>query len=225
MKATAYIRVSTAQQAEEGVSLEAQQARIAAYCMANGLELVNTFTDAGLSGKRADNRPGLQAALEAVCNDGGILVVYSLSRLARSVGDTLQIAEQLRKSGAELASLSERIDTSSAGGRMVFTMLAAFAQFERDLTAERTSAALQHKKSLGQRVGTVPFGYRLADDGITLLAIPEQQRALEIIRQLRESGCTLQQIADRLEAAGVLTAKGKTSWSPKVVRGLVTRTA
>ena len=88
MKATAYIRVSTAQQAEEGVSLEAQQARIAAYCMANGLELVNTFTDAGLSGKRADNRPGLQAALEAVCNDGGILVVYSLSRLARSVGDT-----------------------------------------------------------------------------------------------------------------------------------------
>ena len=108
---------------------------------------------------------------------------------------------------------------------MVFTMLAAFAQFERDLTAERTSAALQHKKSLGQRVGTVPFGYRLADDGITLLAIPEQQRALEIIRQLRESGCTLQQIADRLEAAGILTAKGKTSWSPKVVRGLVTRTA
>lgn len=225
MKAIGYVRVSTAQQADEGVSLEAQTARIQAYAAANGLELAAIYSDAGLSGKRADNRPGLQAAIDAVCQVKGTLVVYSLSRLARSVRDTIAVSEQLQKAGAELASLSERIDTSSAGGRMVFTMLAAFAQFERDLTSERTTTALQHKKSQGQRIGTVPFGYRLDVDGTTLIEIPEQQQALQLIRQLREQGWTLREIASRLEAAGIKTSKGKTSWSPKVVMELASRTA
>jgi DNA invertase Pin-like site-specific DNA recombinase len=223
MKAIGYIRVSTAQQADEGISLDAQTARIQAYAAANGLELAAVYSDAGLSGKRADNRPGLVSALDAVCECQGVLVVYSLSRLARSVADTIAISQRLQKSGAELASLSERIDTGSAGGRMVFTLMAAFAQFERDLTAERTSAALQHKKSSGERVGTIPFGFQLAADGVTLLPVAEQQEAIRLIRELRSAGQTLQQIADRLAAAGIKTAKGKTTWTPKVVRSLASR--
>jgi len=70
--------------------MAAQLERIRAYCLANGLELVAIHEDAGLSGKRADNRPGLQAALADVCNRGGVLVVYSLSRLARSVSDSIR---------------------------------------------------------------------------------------------------------------------------------------
>ena len=80
--ATAYIRVSTVDQANEGVSLEAQQAKIRAWCELNDYTLVGVFVDAGISGKRADNRPELQNALDA-CKKGGALIVYSLSRLAK----------------------------------------------------------------------------------------------------------------------------------------------
>ena len=222
--AIAYIRVSTEQQATEGVSMAAQLERIRAYCLANGLELVAIHEDAGLSGKRADNRPGLQAALDDVCNRGGVLVVYSLSRLARSVSDSLAIIDRLQKAGADLASLTERIDTTTAAGKMLLTMLAAFAQFERDLTAERTTAALAHKKALGQRVGTVPFGWDLSADGITLLENTAEQRTIATIRALRASGLTLQAIADRLNASATPTKKG-TKWTPTTIRAMASRAA
>src|SRR4051812_9422716 len=118
MIAVGYCRVSTEDQAVEGVSLEAQAARIRAWCAANGVELAGSYTDAGLSGKRADNRVALQMALEVVCQARGVLVVYSLSRLARSTRDTLAIADRLERAGADLVSLSEKIDTTSAAGKM-----------------------------------------------------------------------------------------------------------
>ena len=83
-RAIGYIRVSTAGQATEGVSIDAQTARIRAWCDCNGYSLADVFTDAGISGKRADNRPGLRRALDAACKRRAALVVYSLSRLARS---------------------------------------------------------------------------------------------------------------------------------------------
>lgn len=220
-QAVGYIRVSTEGQATEGVSLEAQRSRIEAYCVAQGLQLSAVFVDAGISGKRADNRPQLQAALAAVCKTSGVLVVYSLSRLARSTADTIAISDQLQKAGADLVSLTEKIDTTSAAGKVLFTLLAAFAQFERDLTAERTSAALQHKKAQGQRVGTVPFGYDLAADGVTLVPNEAQQAVITNIRQLRADGMTLQAIADILESEGVRTAKGGTKWTPKTIDRIV----
>ena len=91
-QAIGYVRVSTEQQASEGVSLEAQAARIRAYAALNELDLAAIYTDAGLSGKRSDNRPQLQAALDHATRIGGVLVVYSLSRLARSTRDTLALS-------------------------------------------------------------------------------------------------------------------------------------
>src|SRR5207249_7024817 len=83
-QAVAYIRVSTTGQAEDGVSLDAQRSKIAAWCEVMGYELVQTFADEGISGHSMDKRPGLQAAVDAVCEGGYVLVVYSLSRLARN---------------------------------------------------------------------------------------------------------------------------------------------
>ena len=103
-----YVRVSTEQQASEGISLEAQKGKIVAWCQLSSYELTGLYVDAGLSGKRADNRPELQKALDAVTECGGILLVYSLSRLARSTKDTLAISDRLEKSGADLVSLSEK---------------------------------------------------------------------------------------------------------------------
>lgn len=217
-----YIRVSTAGQASEGVSLEAQQARIEAWAVANGYSLASVHVDAGLSGGRADNRPGLQAALADVCRRRGVLVVYSLSRMARSTKDTLAIAERLDRAGADLVSLSESIDTTSAAGRMVFKMLAVLAEFERDLTAERTTAALRHLRAEGRRVsGREPYGWRFSADG-RLEPLEDEQRGLERMRALRAEGLSLRAIGAALEAAGYLP-KNAPSWRPNVVAACIRR--
>jgi DNA invertase Pin-like site-specific DNA recombinase len=208
MIAYGYIRVSTAGQAEEGVSLEAQEARIRAWCLANGVELADVLVDAGLSGKRADNRPGLKAALDAVCRAGGVLVVYSLARLARSTKDTITIGERLERSGSDLVSLSEKIDTTSAAGKMVFRMLAVLNEFERDLISERTSGALQHKKSKGESTGQVPFGFRLGEDGRSLVEDPTEQEAIATVRRLRAEGLSIRKLVAEMNRRGIPTKEG-----------------
>jgi DNA invertase Pin-like site-specific DNA recombinase len=108
MRAIGYLRVSTEEQASDGVSLEAQRARILAWCAAHDARIDESdlHVDPRLRGERADHRPALQAALDAVCAAGGVLVVSSLSRLARSTPDTRAIAEGLERAGADLVSLT-----------------------------------------------------------------------------------------------------------------------
>jgi len=224
-QAFGYIRVSTQDQADEGVSLEAQQAKITAWCLINDMELTACFTDAGLSGKRADNRPALQNALEAVKAAGGVLVVYSLSRLARSTQDTLRIADELEKSGADLVSLTEKIDTTSAAGKMVFRMLAVLAEFERDLVSERTISALAHKQAQGQRTGSIPFGYDLHADGQTLVENADELEAVKLIHSLKDQGYSLRGIAAALDTAGITTKNGNNSWKHIAVQRILKRAA
>jgi len=119
MKAIGYTRVSTDRQAKDGASLEVQAKAVKQYAELNGLELLAVHTDRGISAKRADNRPGLQAALEQAKDERAVLIVYSLSRLSRTTRHTLRIAEELDKAGGNLASIRERIDTSTAAGNMV----------------------------------------------------------------------------------------------------------
>lgn len=220
-KAIGYIRVSTIKQSEEGVSLDAQKAKIAAWCEANGYSIEAVFVDAGISGKRMDNRPGLRQALETV-GKGYALVTYSLSRLARSTRDAITIGEILDKRGADLVSLSEKIDTTSAAGKMVFRMLAVLAEFERDLVAERTSAALSHKKAKGEVYGTVPFGYE-ATEGRLVEVETEAQVVAEILRR-REHGDTYRAIAEDLNTRGVRSKQGR-KWYASTVRYIEQRMA
>lgn len=222
--AVGYIRVSTDGQVTEGVSLDAQRERIAAWCMANGFSLAETFVDAGLSGGRSDNRPGLQSALNAVCKAKGVLVVYSLSRLARSTKDTIQIGERLDKASADLVSLSERIDTTSAAGKMMFRMLAVLAEFERDQISERTTTAMKFKAAQGHRVGKVPFGFDLAVDGVTLLANPAEKEAVGLIRELRATGFSLRDIATELNSRKIPTKEGK-PWTHSTIQRILSRAA
>ncbi len=157
-----------------------------AYCALHGVTLAQTYADEGLSGKRADNRPGLQQAIAHACESHGVLVVYSLSRLARSTRDAIDIAERLAKSGADLVSITEKIDTTTSMGRFFFTTIAALAQLERDQISERTCMALAHKRSKRQRVsGHIPYGSRLADDGVNLLDEPQEQRAVAVNAELK----------------------------------------
>lgn len=223
MMAFGYARVSTDGQATDGISLEAQSRRIEMWCQANGCELKRVFVDAGLSGKRADNRPALRDALGAVCREQGALIVYSLSRLARSTKDTIAIGERLERAGADLVSLTERIDTTSAAGKMVFRMLAVLAEFERDLVSERTRTALACKRTRQERVGQVPFGYDLASDGIALVPNVGEQHVIATMEQWRAEGHSLRTIAAGLTKLGIPTKEGRDRWSHQAVASVLER--
>ena len=214
--AIGYIRVSTEGQAQDGVSLDAQRAKIEAWCSLNDYELAAVHVDAGISGKNC-NRPGLQDAL-ADCRKGSALVVYSLSRLSRSVRDTMDIGDKLAKVGADLVSLSEKIDTTSASGKMIFRLLAVMNEFERDQISERTKSALQHKKAKGERVGSVAYGYRLDNDGVTLIEDEEEQLVIAAVHGYRDAGVSLRTIVTRLDEQGYRSRSGKPLQLTQVAR-------
>lgn len=214
-KAVAYLRVSTESQVRHGISMEAQRAKIEAWAMVHDHELIRIEEDAGISGKLIRNREGLQRAIEAACEEKAVLVVYSLSRLSRSTKDTLALVEKLDKAGADLVSLSEKIDSTSAAGKMVFRMLAVLNEFERDQVSERTSAILQHKKENGRVYSPVPFGYDRMGD--RLIENEEELSVVERIKELRAEGRSLRHIASELNGRGIATKAGK-KWYASTVR-------
>jgi len=220
-QAIAYIRVSTEKQATEGVSLEAQEARVKAWCLVNGYELVAVFKDCGISGKKMDNRPELLKAMAAM-KKGMALVSYSLSRLARSTKDLIQISETVGKKGGDLVSLSEQIDTTTAAGKMMFQMLAVLSEFERNLTAERTATALQHKKATGQKyTNKTPYGYQAIEG--RMVQVKQEAEVVAEIQASRAAGNTLQSIANNLNTRGIPTKTGK-QWAPATIHYLIQRT-
>lgn len=221
-QAIGYIRVSTEKQADKGVSLEAQQAKIEHWCKANGYELLKVYVDAGISGKRMDTRKELLAALASL-KKGMALVSYSLSRLARSTKDLIEISELVAKKKGDLVSLSESIDTTTAAGKMMFQMLAVLSEFERNLTAERTSGALQHKKATGQKyTNQTPYGFEAIEG--RLVQVQQEAEVVAEIQSARAGGSTLQAIADSLNGRGIPTKTGK-QWAPATIHLLLKRTA
>lgn len=222
-KAIGYIRVSTGRQSNEGHSLEAQEARIKAWCEMKGFELIGIEMDAGLSGGKAYNRPGLQAALTIACQEGAALVVYSLSRLARSTRDAIDISERLDKAGADLVSISEQIDTTSAAGRMIFQMMSVLAEFERSQISERVTEMMTHLRKQDRRISRrIPYGYDLDEDGKTLIENASEQATISLIKDLKGNGHSLRNIASELKSRGICSKNGK-SWSAKVIRGILIR--
>jgi len=220
-KAIGYIRVSTQGQAEEGVSMAAQRAKIDAWCIANDMELVAVFEDAGVSGGSMAGREGLHAAMKATTK-GMALVAYSISRLARSARDMLAIDETLDRKGADLVSLTEKIDTTTAAGRMGFKVLAVLADFERDLIRERTKMALAHKKANGEVYAPVPFGYEAIEG--RLVTVKREAKIVGEILAMREAGASFAAIADTLNARGIEGKRGG-RWFASTVRYMVNRQA
>jgi site-specific DNA recombinase len=220
-QAIAYIRVSTHEQAVEGVSLEAQQAQITAWCIRNGYELAEVCIDAGISGSRMDNRPALQRALSAI-RKGRALVFYSLSRLGRSTRDILELSDQLQAKGADMVSLSEQFDTTTAAGKLMFGMLALLAEFERGLVSERTKMALAQKKATGEIYSPTPYGFKEVEG--RLVEVRKEAGVVADILRKREQGESYEAIANHLNATGVPSKRGG-QWYPSTVHYLVKRQA
>jgi len=153
MRVVCYCRVSTADQADGGISLEAQVAKMQAYAALYDLTIVEVVTDAGESAKSL-NRPGLQAALgmlKAGKADG--LLIVKLDRLTRSIADWQDLIDAYfgERGGKQLLSVNDSIDTRTAAGRLVLNVLITVAQWERETIGERTKEALRHKICHGAR--------------------------------------------------------------------------
>lgn len=209
MRTVGYIRVSSQEQAEHGVSLDMQRAKIEAYCQLKDLQLVEVIEDAGLSAKNL-KRPGVQRIIElARSKQIDAVVILKLDRMFRSVVDAIEVTRNFDKWGVALHSLAENLDTNSAMGRFFFTLTAALAEMERGIVSERTKQALSRKKERGERIGEVPYGY--SDANGQLVSCPEEQRVISMMLELESNGLTKNAIARELNARGVPTKKGK-SW-------------
>ena len=229
MQIIGYARVSSEDQAQHGISLDAQEEKIRLYAELHGLQLVTpgVIVDAGVSAKNLD-RPGLARAL-AMLDRGEVagLVVFKLDRLTRNLGDWSDLIDGYfgEKGGRSLMSVSESIDTRTAAGRMVLNIMMTVAQWEREAIGERTRTALHYKRGRGERIsGHIPYGCRLAEDGRTLVVVPAEIALVEEARTLREAGWSLRKLAEEFNRRGLPTKTGR-PWSHGTVQNLLKRPA
>ena len=161
MKAIGYIRVSTEEQAKEGISLDNQTSKIKACCDSQDWQLIKVFSDEGSSGKDM-KREGLKKLASFLETDHvDVVVVYKTDRLTRKQRHLYQLLEDtFEEKGIGFKSVTEPFDTTTAMGKGFLGMLGVFAQLEGDLISERTKEALRYKKEKGELVGSPPLGLR-----------------------------------------------------------------
>ena len=202
-----YVRVSTEEQAQTDLGLEAQRAAIRGECARRGWSLMAIHEEAGLSGKAMGNRPALAAALNQ-CRRGeaDALVVAKLDRLSRSLTDAAALLARSAQEGWRLVALDLAVDTTTPQGEVMAHVMAAFAQFERRLIGQRTGDALAVKRAQGVRLGRPRV-------------LPRD--LVERIAEARAAGTTLQGIADALNDGGVPTAQGGVRWYPGTVAAVL----
>lgn len=201
-RAVGYVRVSTADQAEAGHSLDAQRQRIAAYCEARGWQLVEVYADEGRSAMK--DRPEFERMKAEVLADGvSHVVALKLDRLGRRAKDLLDLYDSLERKGVALVCIEDSIDTSTPSGRLMRTVLAAVAEFERDTISERTRIGLEAARAKGVRLGkrsTLPAA------------------TIRRIRRHRSEGLSYRAVAALLNDDGVATGQGGAQWHASTVR-------
>jgi site-specific DNA recombinase len=140
------------------------------------------------------------------------VIIARPDRLTRSVKDLCSLLELFEKRSVALISVAESLDTASAAGRLVITIMAAVSQWEREAIGERTRDALRHKRIIGERLGNIWFGFRLSPDRKHVEPDPGEQGVLTEIRHLRQTGHTLRGITAALNRQSLRTRRGSAWW-------------
>jgi DNA invertase Pin-like site-specific DNA recombinase len=223
--AIGYIRVSSDEQADSGLGLEAQRQRLTAYCDLKGLRLTEVFEDPGVSGgKPLASRPAGRQLLATAKKSTAIVVVAKLDRLFRSVADAASVIADFDKKGIPLVAIAEGFDATNPYGRAMAQMASVFAELERAMIRERTRSAMSVKRSRGERIsGHAPFGWDFGSGG-RLVANASEQRIIAHIRHLRAKGMSYRGIATRLDHAGILPKRGR-RWQHTTVKSILQRNA
>lgn len=218
-KIIGYLRVSTD---EQTLGPAAQRAALEQWAAGNGAELVAVFVDQGVSGGAAlDKRPGLMAALAAVREHGaGVLLMAKRDRLARDTMLAAMIERMAERDGATVRTADGTGEGDAPESVLMRRIVDAFAEYERLLIRARTKAALAVKKARGERTGDIPYGCRLAADGVHLEGNASEQHVIEMVNQDRRSGLSLRAICAKLDATGIQPRGGR-RWHPQTVANLV----
>lgn len=206
-RALAYRRVSTRDQTQSGLGLDAQTEAITSTAARLGLVVEVTHDDLGVSGGLAlEHRPALLAALEGL-RRGDTLIVAKRDRLGRSVLNVAMIERLVERKGARIVSAAgEGCDDDAPTSRLMRQIIDAFSEYERAIIRSRTKAALAALKARGQRCGNLPFGFTATEDG-RLIPDPREQAIITRVRDLRAQGMSFRSVAAALNAEGHVTRK------------------
>lgn len=219
-----YARCSSQEQVRDGETLERQEAMIRSYCEQKGIDGLKMIADEGLSGFKS-NRPGFQELIRS-CREGEVerVIVYDLSRLSRSVRDTLEFIEDtVHKYGISFVSLMQDLDTSTPMGKAFLGFTAIFNQLYRDEIAFKTKVAIQHKRSKGERYsGSIPYGYDHDGNGNLMLS-NDDRHLMTLVAELKSQGNSLRSICQHLTDKGFRTKTGNAHWHPQTIRDLLRR--
>jgi DNA invertase Pin-like site-specific DNA recombinase len=223
--AIGYIRVSSEEQVDSGLGLEAQRQRITAYCQLKELHLAYVFEDAGISGgKPLAGRPAGGQLLAAAQKSKAVVVVAKLDRLFRSVADAASVIADVDKKGIRLVSIAESFDMSSPYGRAMAQMASVFAELQRAMIRERTRNAMSVKRSRGERIGGhAPFGWDFGSGGC-LIENPREQKIIARVQRFRAEGMSFRGIATRLDRQGIPPKRGR-RWVQTTVKSILLRCA
>src|SRR3989344_1965778 len=165
--AAIYVRVSTEEQAQHGFSLAGQEDALKNYCSALGYELLIVYKVEGKSAKDIAHRPVMNELIKySEAKKFSSLFIYKLDRFSRSLKDLILTIEKLKEWNIDFVSLQDRIETASASGKLMFHIISAFAEFERNIIGERTSFGMQRKSKEGGFVNKPPFGYKMIDKNL-----------------------------------------------------------
>lgn len=185
VRVAVYLRVSTLDQ-----DPESQGREVRGFVAARGWEIVETYQDLGISGSKA-RRPGLDQLLkDAWRGRFQAVVVWDLSRMARSTLNALQLLQEFQDMKVRLVAVKQTFDTDTPLGRAFFTLAAMFAELEREILIERVRAGMARARAEGKRIGR-----------------PVRRVDLEELRRLRAAGRSIREIARALGVPRSTVAK------------------
>ena len=194
--AAIYIRVSTEDQARFGISLQAQEDSLKNYCNALGYQIYKIYKDEGKSAKDIKHRPQMvQMLADAEVKKFQAIFIYKLDRFSRSLMDLINTIDKLKEWGIDFVSMQDKIETTSATGKLMFHIISAFAEFERNVTGERTHFTMKAKFQRGGLITRAPLGYKIINK--ELFPAENSYIVQEIYQEFLNNNISLTQLAKK----------------------------
>lgn len=214
-----YCRASTD---DQKITLQDQQDKIKNYCNYKGYKVIENYVDGGVSGSiNAKDRPEMKKLLERLQKgEGDGLICTKIDRLSRSSGDFINIMNYFNKNNIQLIFLEPEIDTKSAIGKMILTIMSSVAELELNMIRQRTKDALKKKKEKGEAYGQTPYGKTKTEDK-KLIDNPEEQNNINLILKLYNQGMSVINICNKLVMDKIKRKKDCFQWFPTQIHRIL----
>jgi len=215
--AAIYIRVSTQDQAQHGFSLDAQEDSLKNYARALGYELFKIYRDEGRSAKDLKRPEMINLLRDAEERKFQAVFIYKLDRFSRSLKDLILTIDQLKNWGIDFISLQDKIETASASGKLMFQIIGAFAEFERNIIGDRTRFGMQRKAKEGGFITKAPRGYHLINKQLVVDS-EQKEQVRKIFEDYLNEQISLTSLAKRygMTTAGIKKLLKNTTYTGKV---------